>query len=69
MVGWSAQRGGVTVFEVVGAGGVPPLTPAKARARAARVQKARVAASDVRAANAVRLATANRKINRAAETT
>ncbi len=58
----------MTLAEVLGSGGVPPLTPAQARKRAARIEKARAAAQDVRNANAARIATATRKVA-AAQTT
>lgn len=50
------------ILEASSVGGVQPLTPKQARARATRIEKARAAAADIRAANAARQLAANRKI-------
>jgi hypothetical protein len=51
----------VEVATVGSSGGIPPLTPEKARRRKAKLDKAAASLQDLKQTNAVRLAAAQRK--------
>lgn len=51
-----------TITEEIPSGGVAPLTPAQSRAKTKQMTKAAQAVQDVKAANAVRVQKATRKL-------